>query len=145
MGSIIHTAKTSFCSSCEFAGTIPAGSSPIWSASRRDHDNVNSTVLFDQELHGSTGIVNLQDTQHAPRRDTILLALSKKCAGVCALAAAGYVPIELGAESRKAAMEGLLNSMPGITELGKVEFIDEDYGSEDITHVTNSDTGAVIN
>ncbi len=128
-----------FCRGCEFAGSISDSAELYFGARRVDHENVNSTLILDTEFHTSAGIVSAVNPDVAPSMADIENLLTKRCAGKCALEAEGYVPIELGEDSKKYAIEALLNSMPGIAMLGQIEFTDDGGGeSESVPHVDNT-------
>lgn len=91
-------------------------------------------MFFDGNFQMTHGVVDRHKPEAAPNSEDIMEMLQdkrKKCVGPCVLEAAGYVPVELSLESRRLAMEALLNSIHGVKELGEVEYIDDEDDDEE--------------
>ena len=124
-----------FCEGCEFAGSIPAEANSVYSTKRIVGD-VREAVIIDERFNLSQGIVSSRNPESAPGRDDIidtLKARKNRCVGKCVLERAGYLPIELSNDKKRATIEALLNSIPAISELGEVEYITEDDDDEEPT------------
>ena len=130
------------CAGCEFAGDIENTSALCWS-STSNNAGVRTMIVFDSMFNMSAGIARRDRPEDPITLQEIDSLLRKRCAGACVLERAGLVALEMSDDTKRAAMEGVLNYLPAVSRLGEVQFIDND-GDEDKVFINDDSPGVSI-